>query len=185
MTIPFQLSGVNLLSGKSQLYPGTTFNPQTGTLQASAQPGMPQQIAEQFVPQVGLFDHFLKLTAQTRALAQYDKNAYHNQLFNMLNLPFVPEVINVPYEKEITEMRRFRAAQTDLVAVENNPSATSVNKLLQWNLVPWDNYLIPPQVLANYYTRISRALKRSRSAVMAPRAVIPAPPEHQATLGAF
>jgi len=182
LTIPFQMSGVNLLSGTSQLYPGTVFNPQTGTLQASAQPGLPVQIAEQFVPQIGLFDHFLKLTAQTRALARYSPNAYHNQLFNMLNVPFVPEVINVPYEKEITEMRRFRAAQADLTLVENNPSANNINKLLQWNLVPWDNYLLPPTVLANYYRRVQQALQKAQSPIMSPKVVLPAPPQHQASL---
>lgn len=183
LTIPFQMSGVNLLSGTSQLYPGTVFNPQTGTLQATAPPGGLQMIAEQFVPQIGLLDHFLKLTNQTRALATFDKNAYNAQLFNMLNVPFVPEVINVPYEKEITEMRRFRQAQTAVTAVENMPSAQNINKLLQWNLVPWNNWLIPPDVLANYYRRIEDALRRAQVPITSPKVIQPQLPTHTVTLG--
>ncbi len=185
LTAPLAAVGVDTLSGTTQLYPGTTYNPQTGTLQATAPPGGLISVPEAFVPQFGLLDHYLKLTASTRYLAKFDPLSYRKQLYNMLNIPFVPEVINVPYEKEITEIRRFRAAQAAVTLVEKDPSASNVAALMEWNTVPWDNELIPPATIAAYYQRVQAALNQENKGYIAPKAAVQAPPRKPAVLGNF
>lgn len=177
--------GLDTLSGTTQLYPGTIYNPQTGALQSTPPPGGMISVAEAFVPQLGLLDHFLKISNSTKMLARFSPLSYNKQLWNMLNVPFVPEVINVPYEKEITEVRRFRQAQKDVTALEDDPSAKNVSKVMEWNLVPWNNELIPPASLAAYYKRAERAFAGSQFVGVAPKAMMIAPPKRVATLQSF
>jgi hypothetical protein len=181
--------GLDTLSGTTQLYPGTIYNPETGSLQAVAPGGAPGgilQIGEAFIPQIGLLDHYFKLTNATRMLAKFDKVSYQNQLFNMLNIPLHPEIINIPYEKEITEIRRFRQAQSDVTHLENDPSAKNISKVMQWNLVPWDNRLIPPQTLVSYYSRVAKSLATSAQFQgISPKAVLRPPPQLPAILRNF
>ncbi len=185
LTGPLAAIGVDTLSGTTQLYPGTTYNPQTGSLQATPPPGGLISLAESFVPQVGLLDHFLQLTNSTRMLARFSPLSYRKQLYNMLNVPFVPEVINVPYQQEITEMRRFRAAQAAVALVEKNPSAQNIAKMMEWNTVPFNNELIPPSILGAYYKRIQQALVAAGKGYIAPKAVVLPPPRRPAVLKNF
>lgn len=182
---PLTAVGVDTLSGTTQLYPGTTYNPQTGTLQATPPPGGMLSLTEAFVPQIGLLDHFLQLTSSTRYLAKYSPLSYRKQMYNMLNVPFVPEVINVPYQQEITEMRRFRAAQAAVTLLEQQPTKENVAKAMQWNLVPWNNQLISPAALAAYYQRVQAALQKAGRGQISPKAVTVAPPRRPAALQNF
>lgn len=185
VTAPLAAMGVDTLSGTTQLYPGTTYNPQTGTLQATPNPGWQFSVAEAFVPQIGLLDHYMKLTRSTQLLAKYNPNAYQKQLYNLVNVPFTPQVVNVPYEKEITEMRRFRAAQSAVSLVEKDPSSANISKLLEWNVVPFDNQLILPQAIATYYSRVRKALEAAGQGQISPKAVTKRPPARKAQLQNF
>jgi len=185
LTVPLAVMGVDTLSGTTQLYPGTTYNPQTGSLQATPNPGWMFATAEAFVPQAGLLDHYMKLTNSTRLLAKYNPRAYRKQIYNMINVPFEPQVVNVPYEKEITEMRRFRAAQSAVALVEKNPSPGNISKLMTWNAVPFDNMLVSPQALASYYARVRAALEQAGQGQISPKAVIRKPPQRKAQLASF
>lgn len=185
LTGPLNAVGVDTLSGTTQLYPGVSYNPQTGSLQATPPPGGLLTLAESFVPQVGLLDHYLQLSQSTRSLAKFSPLSYRKQLYNMLNMPFVPEVINVPYQQEITEMRRFRAAQAALTTVQKNPSAINIAKLMEWNRIPFNNQLFPPQVLAAYYKAIQESLQKANLGYISPKAVTKAPPKRPATLANF
>jgi hypothetical protein len=181
ISAPLAAMGIDTLSGTSQLYPGVTYNAQTGTLQATPSPGWEMAVAEAFVPQVGLLDHYFKLTKSTQLLAKYNPTSYRKQLYSMINTPFLPEVVNVPYEKEITEMRRFRAAQAAVALVRKSPSATNISKLLEWNAVPFDNTLISPAVLAKYYQEIQQLTP----AGISPAAVVKKPPTRKAVLANY
>lgn len=182
LAAPLAAIGVDTLSGTTQLYPGVIYNPTTGSLQAQAPSGGLITSAEAFIPQLGLFDHYLGLTGATRSMARYSPDSYQKQLWNMLNMPFVPNIVNVPYYQEITEMRRFRAAQAAVTAVERDPSAANVAKLMEWNAVPFNNTLISPQSLAAYYTAVQAAMDKAHRPGIAPKAVLPTPPRRPATL---
>lgn len=174
--------GVDTLSGTTQLYPGMTYNAQYGTLQATQQPGWEMSVPEAFVPQLGILDHYLKLTQSTRLMATYNKDAYQSQLYDMLNLPFIWEVKNIPYEKEVTEMRRFRAAQAAVTLVEKNPSAGNISKLMTFNAVPFDNELVAPQAAAQYYQRVAQVLAAMGEGGISPKAAARKPPTRKAQL---
>jgi hypothetical protein len=182
---PLAAIGVDTLSGTTQLYPGTTYNPQTGSLQATPPPGGLISLAESFVPQVGLLDHYLGLTASTRYLARFSPRSYHEQLYNMLNMPFVPTVTNIPYQQEVTEIRRFRAAQAAVALVEKSPTPANISKLLEWNAVPFNNKLIPPQVIESYYQRVAAALTAAGQGGLSPKAVTRTPPHRPAVYSNF
>lgn len=174
LSAPLQAIGVDTLSGTTQLYPGSTYNPLTGTMQATMPGGTMGGLiagAESFVPQLGLLDHYMGLTAGTRAMKAFNPDAYQKQLYNMLNLPFVPNVVDVPYEQEIREMRRFRAAQAAVTAVQKNPSAANVAKLMEWNAVPFNNELVSPGSLAAYYQQYQAALDAAGQGGISPKAV--------------
>lgn len=180
LTMPLNAIGLDTLSGTTQLYPGTYYDPESGSIKATSPPGWQYGVMEGFIPQLGLLDHFFKLTKTTQLMARYDPTAYRKQLWNMLNMPFMPEVHNIPYEKEITEMRRFRQAQAGVTAVEHNPSPQNIANLMRWNAVPFDNTIIAPGPLAQYWKRVAEV-----SQGIAPSAVVRKPPHRKAQFAQF
>lgn len=138
-TIPFEIAGVNLLSATPDLYPELQWDPRTGQFVAvhdTTSAGY--DIANAFVPEFGVVDHFAGLTDRTRSLARNNPEAFQRQLWSSLNLPLDVETMNVPYEISRNESRRFKVAQADVSAAL---SSGDWGRLSGYDLVPVPKYL--------------------------------------------
>jgi hypothetical protein len=109
-----QQAGVNVLSATPELYPGTHYDPNTGTMVAD-RPANPMLSAlEIAVPEMQGADALFQMSDQYRNLKISDPEAYKHRVYTALGIPFGPEEINVPAKVEAAQMKRYKDAQTSI-----------------------------------------------------------------------
>jgi hypothetical protein len=112
-----EASGFNTLDGSPDPYNTLAIDPNTGQLVAQPKgKGGPLAFAEAFVPELGTVDHFLGLSGQMRQLKQANPQAFRKQLFQALNVPFVPQQTNLPQLQAAAARRSLRVEQQDVAA---------------------------------------------------------------------
>jgi hypothetical protein len=109
-----QQMGVNVLSGTSELFPTTHFDPNTGQMVADQPPGLPLRLAEAAVPEVQGVDAIFSLSDQYRNLKLTDPQAYKRRVYTSFGIPFAPSTVNVPRTVETTQMKRYTDAQQSI-----------------------------------------------------------------------
>ncbi len=109
-----EASGFNTLDGSPDPYNGLAIDQNTGQLVATPTSGGPLKFAEAFVPELGTLDHFLGLSGQLRQLKQSNPQAFRKQLFQALNIPFVPQQTNVSSLQTAAARRSLRVEQQDV-----------------------------------------------------------------------
>jgi hypothetical protein len=158
ISAPFVARGFNILDGVGPLYPSMEFNNATGTLQASPPGGAPLRVAEQFVPEIGVLDHFVQLTDNMRRLKATNSAAYQATLYSQLNLPGIlapPVEVNLPYVQERAEIDRYKVAESAVTKYTEGKASADV--LRSFSYVPYQGQYYTPDQFIDYWNNLKRA----------------------------
>jgi hypothetical protein len=152
--------GVNPAKGTPELYPGLTYNPQTGSLEATRPSLGPLQMAESVIPQLGTIDAMLGFNSRLKYLKQTNPSAYRAMLFQTLGIP-IPQTVNVPAETAHAEESLYRLSQT---AVSNFLKTGDSGFITGYNLLPWSSRWWTPDQLEQAYNAQATRIRAANQA---------------------
>jgi hypothetical protein len=145
-----QQSGVNILSGTPELYPQVHYDPQSGTLVADRP--SPQNALmgalETMIPEAQGADAYLQLSDQWKNLKTTDPMAFKQRLYTALGMPFYPESFNLPLKQEVTQMKRYRDAQSSINAAVQTGDFSKAKRY---------SYVPIPSLLRRYFGNMTYA----------------------------
>jgi hypothetical protein len=138
------------------IYSTFTYDSFSGALQANRP--SPLQLAANgvfnFIPESSVLDHFLQLSSYTRYLAQNEPALYRQQLYQALNVPWVPYNVNVYQTIARTEAHQYTVAK-DLVQTTSgtgamysaDPNSADWGALFKYAYVPYQSWMVQPAAL--------------------------------------
>lgn len=178
--IPLQMMGVNVLAATPELYPGSHYDPELGTIVAERPSDSPlATIAHGLIPETVAVDAVLGLTDRFRHLKETNERAYHRAIFTALGIPFEPSTINVPYEKERAAQGRFRDAQN---AISEAMISGNFDDVKRYNQVPVPSLLrrffpnsayASPGDIEALWGALTSSLGQQGAEGISPKAIIP------------
>lgn len=147
--------GINTQTGGPEnLYPSLTLNSFYSTLQnqPTSLGSVLNTAVGQYVPESGVLDHFLQMSAYTKWAANNNPHAFQSQLYGALNFPWVPYTVNAYQTLAKTESDRYDIAKRDATAAlsDPNPNSDTWHNLLQYSYVPYSGYLVQPMALRKW-----------------------------------
>lgn len=158
--------GINTLDGVPELYPGMTYNAQTGKLEATRPGGQWDKLLNTFIPQTGLISQYLDKAYQLRQAQSGNKYSTIDQVMRLLNMPFQPRTINLPKQRSDVETNLYKVSQQ---WVSDALASGDFGKLSRFNLVPYRGEMVTPEWLAQFYSYYSGKAPKGIS----PRALLP------------
>jgi hypothetical protein len=146
LKILMQGVGVKTSTGTPELYPGLTYNPQTGSLEAK-RPGISlTNIAEAAIPQLGTLDTMLGFNNRLKALKTQDPSAYRAMLYQTLGIP-IPQTVNLPQQTAKAEQSLYRLSST---AGSSFIKTGDYSAIAGYNLIPYQSRWWTPEQLQQY-----------------------------------
>lgn len=138
--------GVKTATGTPELYPGLTYDPQTGNLVAK-RPGVGvTQMLEAAVPQLGTLDTMLGFNNRLKALKTQDPSAYRAYLFQTLGIP-IPQTISLPGKTAKAEEALYRLSSSAASSFIKNGDYSTISG---YNLIPYQSRWWTPEQLQQY-----------------------------------
>jgi hypothetical protein len=172
---------MNVLSATPELYPGSHYDPQTGSMVADRPPNPFLGTLETLIPQTAAIDGMIGMTDQMRNLKRNNPDAYTRRLHSILGLPFMPEAIHKPLEIELSQMKRYKDAQD---AISQAIQGGDFKKAKRFEFVPVPSLMrrfFPNQTYARpgdleraYKYVVEQAASQGVSGV-SPHAILPKP----------
>ena len=157
--------GYDPIGGVPMIYQPLTYDAYSGT-DKPTRPGLGVgNIAETFIPEVSVLDHFVGFTSQMRALKKYSPAGYRAALYNSLNLPFTYEQQNIYDIRAKSEHARYQNAQQAVAAAEQG----NLSALDGYTYVPYQGYLLPAATVKAYLGQYANVPG------VAPKAIVPTP----------
>ena len=151
--------GVNPAKGTPELYPGLTYNPQTGSLEARRPSLGPLQLAEAVIPQLGTIDAMLGFNNRLKYLKQTNPSAYRAMLFQTAGIP-IPQTVNVPAETAHAEESLYRLSTT---AVSNFLKTGDSGYISGYNLLPYASRWWTPDQLEQWYNGQAQNIRAAQT----------------------
>jgi hypothetical protein len=178
-----QAIGVNpATGGPEQLYPTMTLNQFTGKEQASPQSSLSAILAQgvgSYIPEASVLDHFLSISSYTRWAKANNHQAYENQLWSSLNVPWVPQKINLRQAVASTEIANYNVARDAATAAmgDPDPNSSTWKALLQYSYVPYKGWMVNPFTLRQWAfdAAVRHGLWNGRVATYAPDNIVTPP----------
>ena len=100
-----------------------------------------------YIPEASVLDHFIGISSYTRWAKANDPQAYKNQLYQALNVPWLPQTINMYQTVAKSELNNFSvasAAATAALADPNPNDSTWTSLIKEFNYVPYSGWLVQP-----------------------------------------
>lgn len=140
------LAGINPSTATPELYPDITYNDFYGTEQAK--PDIAQGAAnaiEGIVPQAAALDYAFKISSQMKYSRANDTKGFAYTLADYLNLPYLPQHINIRQEIARTTVDRYSVLEQQ---VEQALQTGNFSGLMGYNAVPYRGWDMDPRKLA-------------------------------------
>jgi hypothetical protein len=138
--------GVKTSTGTPELYPGLTYDPQTGSLVAK-RPGIGiTQALEAAVPQLATVDAMLGFNNRLKALKTSDPSAYRAYLFQTVGIP-TPQTVNLPQQTAKSEEALYRLSSS---AASSFIKTGDYGTIAGFNLIPYQSRWWTPEQLLEW-----------------------------------
>lgn len=152
ISVTAEALGINSLDAVPELYPGMTYNAQTGKMEATRPGGQWSKLLNTFVPQTGLISDYMDKAYQLRQAQSGNRYNTIDQVMRLLNMPFQPRTIDLAKTRADTETNIYKVSQQ---WVSDALASGDFGKLSRFNLVPFRGTMVTPQWLAQFYSYYS------------------------------
>jgi len=100
------------------------------------------------IPEAQGADAYLQLSDQWKNLKTTDPMAFKQRLYTALGMPFYPESFNLPLKQEVTQMKRYRDAQSSINAAVQTGDFSKAKRY---------SYVPIPSLLRRYFGNMTYA----------------------------